>query len=130
MDDGRAFPSPVAQDWASDDRVTPGRANFVTIATPDRAAQSRIFARSARQCHPDARLTVLVLDANEAPRMFADCYDLVISAEQLSLSGLADMRFRYSTAELCFALKPWLIRHLFERFPDEPIYYFDSDIEL
>ena len=40
------------------------------------------------------------------------------------------MRFRYSTAELCFALKPWLIRHLLERLPDEPIYYFDSDIEL
>jgi hypothetical protein len=40
------------------------------------------------------------------------------------------MRFRYSTAELCFALKPWIIRHLFEKFPDEPIFYFDSDIEL
>ena len=40
------------------------------------------------------------------------------------------MRLRYSTAELCFALKPWVIRHLLEKFPDEAIYYFDSDIEL
>ena len=105
------------------------RATFVTLATPDFAAQSRIFARSARACHPDARLVVLALDAVGTPGMF-DLFDLVVLVEQLSLSCLADMRFRYSTAELCFALKPWLIRYLFEQFPDEPVYYFDSDIEL
>ena len=138
MDEGSAFPLPVTQSWSWDTQVSPvrsgrangGRANFVTIATPDRAAQSRIFARSARECHPDARLIVLVPDADAPPGIFADLYDLVISAEQLSLGCLADMRFRYSTAELCFALKPWVIRHLLEKLPDEPIYYFDSDIEL
>ena len=131
MDEGSAFPLPMTQvSPVLSGRANGGRANFVTIATPDRAAQSRIFARSARECHPDARLIVLVPDADAPPGIFADLYDLVISAEQLSLSGLADMRFRYSTAELCFALKPWLIRHLFEKMPGEPIYYFDSDIEL
>jgi hypothetical protein len=138
MDEGRTLPLPVAQRSLRDTRAKParakrhnrGRANFVTIASQDRAAQSRVFARSAREFHPDARLIVLALDADESQRILGDCYDLVISAEQLCLSGLADMRFRYSTAELCFALKPWLIRHLFERLPDEPVYYFDSDIEL
>src|SRR6266851_511207 len=130
MDEARTFPLPVARGGATDNRVKPGRANFVTIATPDRAAQSRIFARSARACHPDARLVVLALETNGHPPVFEDLYDLVISAEQLSLGCLADMRFRYSTAELCFALKPWVIRHLLEKFPDEAIYYFDSDIEL
>ncbi len=138
MDEGRAFPLPVTQSRARDIQVGPvrigraavGRATFVTIATPDRAAQSRVFARSARQCHPDARLAVLALNPDGTPGMFEDVYDLVISVEQLSLGCLADMRFRYSTAELCFALKPWLFRHLFEKFPDEPVYYFDSDIEL
>jgi hypothetical protein len=107
-----------------------GRATFVTIATPDRAAQSRVFARSARKCHPDARLAVLVLGPDSATPMFEDLYDLAISVEQLSLSCFADMRFRYSTPELCFALKPWVIGHLLEKFPDEPVYYFDSDIEI
>ncbi len=139
MDEGRAFPLPMTQQsWSWDTQAKParsgrangGRATLVTIATADRAAQSRIFARSARECYPDARLIVLVPDSDAPPRIFEDLYDLVISAEQLSLGGLADMRFRYSTAELCFALKPWLIRHLFEKLPDEPIYYFDSDIEL
>src|SRR5260370_33464119 len=124
MDEGRAFPLPVAQGWAAGDRAKPERANFVTIATPDRAAQSRIFARSARQCHPDARLSVLALDSDASPRIFADCFDLVISADALSLSGLADMRFRYSVAELCFALKPCLIRPIFERLPGKRSYYF------
>jgi hypothetical protein len=138
MDEGRAFPLPVTQNWAWDTHVAPvgseyatgGRATFVTIATPDRAAQSRIFARSARECHPDARLVVLALGSDGPPALLEDLYDLVLSAEQLSLGCLADMRFRYSIAELCFALKPWVIRHLLEKFPDEAIYYFDSDIEL
>jgi hypothetical protein len=138
MDEGRAFPLPAPQSGAWDKqakavhpgRASGGRATFVTIATSDRAAQARIFARSARDCHPDARLIVLVPDGDGPPRIFEDLYDLVIAAEELSLGCLADMRFRYSTAELCFALKPWIIRHLFERFPDEPIFYFDSDIEL
>jgi len=138
MDEGSTFPRPVTQNWAWETQVTPvgsargtgGRATFVTIATPDRAAQSRVFARSARACHPDTRLVVLALETNGQPPVFEDLFDLVISAEELSLGCLADMRFRYSTAELCFALKPWVIRHLLEKFPDEAIYYFDSDIEL
>src|SRR5713101_6195684 len=136
MDEGRNFPLPMTQNWAWENQVKPAparangaRATFVTIATADRAGQSRIFARSVRECHRDARLVVLALDPDET-RVFEDLYDLVIPAEQLGLGGLADMRFRYSIAELCFALKPWVIRHLFERFADEPIYYFDSDIEL
>src|SRR5712691_3135881 len=137
MDEGRYSPLPVTQSWAGGKQVEPAqgrvngtRATFVTIATADRAGQSRIFARSARECHRDARLVVLALDPDETPRIFEDLYDLVIPAEQLSLGCLADMRFRYSIAELCFALNPWVIRHLFDRFADDPIYYFDSDIEL
>ncbi len=138
MDEGRNFPLPATQSRAWENQVKPaplgrangGRATFLTIVTADRAAQSRIFARSARECHPNARLVVVVPDVVESPRIFADLYDLVIPPEQLSLGGLADMRFRYSIAELCFALKPWAIRHLFDRFADEPIYYFDSDIEV
>ena len=92
MDEGSTFPRPVTQHWAWDTEVTPvgsgrgtgGRATFVTIATPDPVAQSRIFARSARACHPDARLVVLALETGGPPPMFEDVFDLVISAEQLS----------------------------------------------
>src|SRR5207302_3667272 len=141
MDEGRTFPLPVTQSWAWEPRVEPppilnrgddvgaARPIFLTIVTPDRAAQARIFARSARQCHPDARLAVLVPLA-AAPLLFEDLYDIVVPVEELALVGLADMRFRYSVAELCYALKPWAIRHLFNRYPGAPVFYFDSDIEL
>jgi hypothetical protein len=136
MDESTSFP--LTRDWASGAHAEPtgseqgiGKpATVVTIATPDRAAQSRAFARSARRCYPGSRLAVLAVDHDGTPGMFDDLYDLLITPEQLSLGCLADMRFRYSTPELCFALKPWVIRHLLEKFPDEAVYYFDSDIEL
>jgi hypothetical protein len=103
---------------------------FVTIATADRAAQSRVLARSARACHADARLAVLVLAPEGARALFEGTFDVVVTAEELSVPCFADMRFRYSTPELCFALKPWIIGHLFNCFADSAIYYFDSDIEI
>jgi len=138
MDEGTTFPLPVRQNLAWDSQVKPlptgvdvgPRATFLTIATLDRAGQSRIFARSARMCHPDARLVVLVAGDTVPRQVFDDLFDLVLPVGELSLGGLADMQFRYSTAELCFALKPWAIRHLLDRYAGDPIYYFDSDIEL
>jgi len=138
MDEGRAFPVPAGAGWAGDYQLQAparsagwhgGRAIFATIATADRAGQCQVLARSAREHHPDARLAVLLLDEG-ARRLFDDVYDLVLMPEALGLPGLADMRFRYSVAELCYALKPWLIRHLFEAAPNEAVYYLDSDIEL
>ncbi len=138
MDEGRNLSLPATPGWVWENPVAaprPGDANGVrttllTIATADRAAQTRIFARSARHCHPQARLVVLVADQTPALPLFEDLFDLVIAADELRLGGLADMRFRYSTAEVCYALKPWVIRHLFDRFKGDPIYYFDADIEL
>jgi hypothetical protein len=134
MDEGRIFPLAVTQSAWNNElkpvRSAGGRGIFATIVTADRIAQSRILARSARECHPDARLVVLAPDPGGATQRLADLFDLVVTADQLQLGSLADMRFRYTTAELCFALKPWLIRHLLDQFPDEPVYYFDSDVEI
>jgi hypothetical protein len=138
MDESRGIPLPVSQGlaWENQGAATPcagidgGRATFLTIVTADRAGQARIFARSARACHPDARFVVLVAGSGASPRLFDGLYDRVIAAEELDFDGLADMHFRYSLSELCFALKPWALRHLLEESIDGPIYYFDSDIEL
>ncbi|HEX3952540.1 MAG TPA: hypothetical protein VHW90_03135 [Stellaceae bacterium] len=137
MDEGRTYPLQVALGWAWEtqsnsarfDRGRAGHPTFVTLATSDRAAQSRIFARSVRECHPEARLAVLTIDSPASPHAF-DAFDVVLSVEQLSISCLADFRFRYSIPELCFALKPWLLRHFLEESPTDPVYYFDSDIEI
>jgi hypothetical protein len=133
MDEGRTLPLPAMQQWAwaSQAPAQPaaaGHAVFVTIATADRAAQSRILARSVRGCHRNARLAVLAIGGGSAA--FGDMYDLVVPLDELPREGLADLRFRYPTAELCPALKPWLIRHLFDRFAGTAIVYLDADIEL
>jgi hypothetical protein len=97
MDEGRTFPLPATQTGVWDKEANAarsargggGRPTFVTIATSDRAAQARIFARSARDCHPDARLVVLVPDTDGPPQIFEDLYDLVIAAEQPNSCPLA-----------------------------------------
>ncbi|MGE5270550.1 MAG: hypothetical protein ACM3JG_12860 [Thiohalocapsa sp.] len=144
MDEGRTFPLPAPTGWAPASRDTArpdmavarfssasvARPRFLTILTRDRIGQARIWARSARQCHPEAQLIAVVLGAPLPTGSFEEFFDLVIPAAELGCDGLADMQFRYSTAELCFALKPWALRHLFARSADGPITYFDSDIEL
>lgn len=131
MDEGRTIPfRPPLADAAEVGREAAGGAPiFLTIATGDRAGQARIFARSAREHHPEAQLAV-VAPHGVAPAAFDNLYDLVIEPEELGIASLADMRCRYSPAELCFALKPWAIRHLLNRGTGRPVYYFDADIEL
>lgn len=138
MDESRAFPLPATESLAWENRGSPsacaavdgGRATFLTIVTADRAGQARLFARSARACHPEARFVVLVAGSGASPRLFDSLYDRIITAEELDFDGLADMRFRYTLSELCFALKPWALRHLLAESVGGPIYYCDSDIEL
>lgn len=144
MDEGRTFPLPAPMEWAPAGPVTTSpdvavarfgsarvaRPRFLTILTRDRIGQARIWARSARQCHPEAQLIAVVLGAPLPAGSFEEFFDLAIPAAELGCDGLADMQFRYSTPELCFALKPWALRHLFARSADSPITYFDSDIEL
>src|SRR5690242_15627062 len=140
MDEGRNFPLPASGGRSWENQVAParrgpnggagGRITFGTIACADDAAQCRVLARSTRACYPGARLVVLFPDAIPPPRGCDDLYDLVLRAEDLALDGLADMRFRYMPDDLCAALKPWTIRHLLDRFADDPVCYLDPDIEL
>jgi len=111
MDEGGAFPRPATQNWARDTEVTPvgagrgtgGRATFVTIATPDRAVQSRIFARSARACHPDARLVVLALETDGPPAMF-EAHKLHLASDRTSCTKATANQFRLliHTAAYCW----------------------------
>lgn len=141
MDEGRDFPTPATQDRSWENQGKPARrgtggvaaasgATFVTIATAARAAQSRVLARSVRRCYPDDRLVVVVADAAVPPSHYEDLYDVILPVEELSLDGLADMRFRCAPLELCAVLKPWVIGHLLDSFPGAPVYCLDPDIEL
>ena len=135
MDEGRSFPTHPAGGWAWEKplAVPPGadggRAVFATIATPASAPQARVFCRSVRNNgHPDATLAVLVLGGNGL--RLEDLFDLVIRPEQLSVTGLADLRWRYPGGELAIGLKPWFIRHLLDVVPGVPLLWGDPDVEV
>jgi hypothetical protein len=126
MDEGSGFPVAMADSAVKPATAANGlRPTFVTMATRDSAAQSRVFARSVHANQPDARLAVLVLDAPPA-QGFADLFDLVVPADQLPL----EVPQRASLDALCCSLKPLIIRHVLDVFADSPVLYFDNDIEL
>src|SRR5690348_7544783 len=102
MDESREIPFPVTLGLGSESQAATataaaaagdhdGRATFLTIVTPDRAGQARLFARSARAFHPDARFVVLLAGSTgsgSSQRMFDGLYDRVVAAEELELDGL------------------------------------------
>ena len=106
------------------------RVAFVTLGTHDYAPQIRIFARSVRRVHPEARSILFAVENDAHSELYCDLFDEIVTCPDLGVPALADMAFRYSQAELCFALKPWLLLHLLRRKEHDAILYFDSDIEL
>jgi hypothetical protein len=106
------------------------RLAFVTLGTHDYAPQSRVLARSIRRFHPDARLILFAVENSPHPELYGDAFDEIITCNQLGVPTLADMAFRYSQAEFCFALKPWMLSHLLRRRAYDAITYLDCDIEL
>ncbi|MGE3831551.1 MAG: class I SAM-dependent methyltransferase [Parvibaculaceae bacterium] len=106
------------------------RVAFVTLGTHDYAPQIRIFARSVRRFHPEARSILFAVENDAHAELYGDLFDEIVTCPDLGVPALADMAFRYSQAELCFALKPWLLLHLLRRRDHDALFYFDSDIEL
>ncbi len=106
-----------------------------TIAARNYLPQVRVLMASIARHEPDC-LAALVL-ADGAPdgteRLPGTTLGPahVICAEDLGVPTLGDMRLRYSTLELCTALKPHAMRLLLEQGkPDCQAVYLDPDIEL
>jgi GT2 family glycosyltransferase/glycosyltransferase involved in cell wall biosynthesis len=91
-------------------------------------AHARALAESVHEHEPDARVSVLVVDAIED--LFdpsAESFD-VLTAQDVQIEDFDAMSARYDITELCCALKPAIIRHLLDG--DEPVVYLDSDVRL
>ena len=95
-----------------------------TIATADHLARVRVLARSLREHHAQARLTVLMVGGVPAA---AEPFE-VLAPERLGVPMLDELRAAYDSFELSCALKPWLLRHLLEQSP--AVLYLDSDLRV
>lgn len=85
------------------------------------------LAESLKTHNPDALLHILVVDSDHFPNPPAPAGIDWVDFESLSESGNPLMRFYFDAFELCNALKPYLITHLFIQGFDHVI-YLDCDI--
>ena len=95
-----------------------------TVVTPDHLARARVLARSLREHHPGARLTVLVVGD---PPATTEPFE-VLSLDALDCPPLDAMIAAHEPFPLTCALKPWLLLHLLEQSP--AVLYLDSDIRV
>lgn len=106
--------------------------NACTIVARNYLPLARVLARSLREQHPEARLTVLLVDdVSGQVDGRGEPFDLLHLAE-LDLGDPAEhrrMAMIYDVLELSTAVKPFLIRHLLSR-GAEAVVYFDPDIRV
>src|SRR5215472_11394725 len=108
------------------------RIAIATVATTSYLPWATALAGSAAAACPDAERALLWVDApatvelEDAATRFG--FNRVIVAQELAAAEtLARMRARYSARELCFALKPLLLRKMLDSGFAATI-YFDADV--
>ena len=98
-----------------------------SVATKSHLARARVLAESCRSHHPGVPLFLLLVDRIDGSFDPAQEPFTTLCAEDLDLEDWHSLAFRYSQLELASALKPFLLRHLHERFGLRKILYLDTD---
>ncbi len=103
-----------------------------TIIARNYWAHARVLAQSLRAHNPDARLSVLVVDADAKTKSAArrEAFEVLLPGDiGLDRREFHRMATIYDLLELATAVKPWLLRHLIDR-EAAPVVYLDPDIEV
>jgi hypothetical protein len=103
--------------------AVPGRIAFCAIATSSHLAAARRALRSFGHGAPHAELVLLSVDA---PNEGGDGIRTLAAQACLPQGEFEEMRARYTAAELCFALKPYLLAALLDD-GCEQVHYVDAD---
>lgn len=99
-----------------------------TIVAKNYLAHARVLASSLHIHHPDAVVTVLIVDGDGGER--DDEFETLVPADiGLSDDEFARMAAIYDLTELCCAVKPWLLATLVGR-ESSPVLYLDPDMEV
>ena len=97
-----------------------------TIVARNYLAQARVLSRTFLAQHPGARMLVLVMDDGPidlGPEPFTP-----VRLEDLGLPDRASLCFKYTLLELCTAVKPFFLEHVFDRYGVQRLLYLDPDI--
>ncbi len=101
-----------------------------TVIAKNYLPQARVLMASAAEIHPEwERFVVLVDEVNDYFDPAAENFTLVLSSE-LPIPRSRWFHFKYSTLELCTAVKPYSFEHLFRSHGLDRIVYLDPDIRI
>ncbi|MEA2219517.1 MAG: hypothetical protein QOJ35_2143, partial [Solirubrobacteraceae bacterium] len=101
-----------------------------TIIAKNYVAHARVLARSFAEHHPEGRFHVLVIDDYDGYIDPAEEPFELVTPGELDIDGFARMAVLYDVVELSTAVKPWLLRWLLGRSPDDLAVYLDPDVRL
>lgn len=106
------------------------RVALFTIASKNYLAYVRVLLKSVAAVHPDFKLYLCLAD-EAAPELDprGEPYD-VVQADALGIRAFDDMKVRYDIMELNTAVKPSMIRWLFDRTDADAVIYLDPDIRV
>jgi len=101
---------------------------FCTIVAVNYIAHARSLCESLRQLHPGVARYVLFIDGfRDVLNPGGEPFE-AIALEQIGLPDPARLCFKYDVVELATAVKPQLLRFLFETHHFSKIVYLDPDI--
>jgi hypothetical protein len=101
-----------------------------TIVTKSYLAQARILAQSYFRFHPDGRMFVCLADQIDGASEFEQEPFTIVPMSDLGIPDLHDFVFKYMPIELCTAVKPFLLEHIFSDPSVTKAIFFDPDIVL
>jgi hypothetical protein len=101
-----------------------------TIVSCTHLAEARVLMESVARYWPEVKRTVFVTDSPEGKfDPAAEDFD-VVEASQTSLPRFRHMAFVYLPSELCYVLKPFCAKYLFEKESAAAVVYLDADMLL
>jgi len=110
--------------------MAPRSVTLFTIASKNYLAYVRVLLASVAAVHPEYRL-VLCLADHAAPELKAGSEPFeVVQADAIGIPSFDDMVLRYDIMEFNTAVKPYMIRWLFDHSDSDVVIYLDPDIRV
>ncbi|OIQ10515.1 hypothetical protein [Neomoorella thermoacetica] len=105
------------------------KVHVFTSAATNYLPKVRVLCNSIKQNHPEFTIHLALADEVPAWMVIEDeSFDSIIRLEELGIPDLRSWIFRHSLVELCTAIKPFVLRYLFEKAGCQIALYFDPDI--
>lgn len=101
---------------------------MVTVVSANYVPAARVVCRSFAEFHPGARCFVVVVDRPLSSAVRSSEPFEAIDVADVGIPHFEDLLAQYTILEANTAVKPFVLRHLFERYGLERLVYLDPDI--